>query len=130
MRVTNENVPVAPLLMEDRQVHEVGNGKHRSTRAPVPSTRVEKLNEIGMNIAPLKPLPNSTSDTEEPLWFAPAYQHLQRTNLGPAWTQLVEKWAKHKCVKFWKMEKVHMSALILVLKQNLFLLGTACKRKA
>ncbi|KAJ2936118.1 hypothetical protein H1R20_g979, partial [Candolleomyces eurysporus] len=85
--------------------HDVGNGIRRSTRAPVPSTRLEKLNEIGTNIAPAKPPTNTTSNNKEPSWFAPAYQHFQRANLGPVWVNLVEKWAEYERVKYWKSGK-------------------------
>ncbi|KAJ2925515.1 hypothetical protein H1R20_g11579, partial [Candolleomyces eurysporus] len=120
--VTNENVPPAPAPAGNAPQHapakdsgdgdpsvsplcDVGDGIHRSNRAPVPSTRLEKLNEIGTNIAPPKPPTNTTPDTKEPAWFAPAYQHLQRANLGPAWIDLVEKWAKYERLRYWKSGK-------------------------
>lgn len=78
----------------------------RSTRAPIPSTRLERQNEIGTNIIPPRPPVDVTSVVEEPAWFAPAYDHLKNNALGTIWTDLVEKWAEYERAKGWTFVKV------------------------
>ncbi|RXW14547.1 hypothetical protein EST38_g11302 [Candolleomyces aberdarensis] len=81
------------------------NGTRRSRRAPVPSTRIDKLNAIGTNVIPPKPAIIPVSGTEEPFWFAPAYEYLKKSTLGVAWVELVENWAEYERVKGWKSGK-------------------------
>ncbi|RXW12708.1 hypothetical protein EST38_g13148 [Candolleomyces aberdarensis] len=84
---------------------DMENGTRRSRRAPVPSTRLDKLNEIGTNIIPPKPPVNTLSNNEEPPWFAPAYNYLKQSTLGVGWTSLVERWAHYERIKGWKSGK-------------------------
>ncbi|KAJ2914680.1 hypothetical protein MD484_g5746, partial [Candolleomyces efflorescens] len=81
------------------------NTSRRSRRAPVPSTRLEKLNEIGTNVVPPKPPIVPVSETDEPSWFAPAYKYLKENALGVAWVELVEKWAEYERSQGWKSGK-------------------------
>jgi hypothetical protein len=85
----------------------------RSSRAHVPTTRLDRQNEIGINIVPPKPPVDevSMSNIEEPAWFAPAYNHLKNNALGPMWTDLVEKWAEYERAKGWKSAKVRFFSL-------------------
>ncbi|KAJ2932248.1 hypothetical protein H1R20_g4856, partial [Candolleomyces eurysporus] len=114
----NENVPLVPTLethappkdfsasdLIRSPFHDAGNSIRRSSRAPVPSTRLEKLNEIGTNIALPRPPVDQTADNEEPTWFAPALAHLKRTDLGASWIILLEKWAEHEYSRGWKSGK-------------------------
>ncbi|KAJ2927456.1 hypothetical protein H1R20_g9638, partial [Candolleomyces eurysporus] len=86
-------------------LRDVDDTVRRSSRAPVPSTRLDRQNEIGTNIVPLKPPVDAASIIEEPSWFAPAYDHLKNNALGPLWTDLVEKWAEYERAKGWKSAK-------------------------
>ncbi|KAJ2926544.1 hypothetical protein H1R20_g10550, partial [Candolleomyces eurysporus] len=117
----NENVPPVPTLETHAPAkdfgasdlirspfHDAGNAGNsirRSTRAPVPSTRLEKLNEISTNTTLPRPLVDQTADNEEPTWFAPALAHLKRTDLGAGWIILLEKWVEYERSRGWKSGK-------------------------
>lgn len=90
---------VAPPLAMDDTIR-------RSSRVPVPSTRLDRQNEIGTNIIPPNPPVDVGSVIEEPSWFAPAYNHLKNNALGPMWANLVEKWAEYERAKGWKSGRV------------------------
>jgi hypothetical protein len=94
---------------------DLEKGTRRSRRAPVPSTRLDKLNEIGTNIVPPKPPANTLSTIEEPLWFAPAYDYLKQSALGDPWIHLVERWAQHERAKGWKSGKVRTYSFSLLI---------------
>ncbi|KAJ2919076.1 hypothetical protein MD484_g1361, partial [Candolleomyces efflorescens] len=106
---TDENTPPAPpnthnqhhATLGDPPTQELQNGIRRSNRPPAPSTRVDKLNEIGTNIVPPKRL-TEDSDAQEPIWFQPSREYLMKIDLGPLWSGLVEKWAEYECAKGWK----------------------------
>jgi hypothetical protein len=115
LHVPNNNMPAFDpglLKTSDHQqqdrapFQDVDYDIRRSGRAPVPSTRLEKLNEIGDNIPPSRPPPDTHGEPEEPAWFAPAYKHLKNSSLGPEWDTLVEKWAGYERMKGWKSGKV------------------------
>jgi hypothetical protein len=109
-QVPNPGVDFNQAQADRTPFNDLDNGIRRSNRAPVPSTRLDKLNEIGDNIAPPKPPIDPLAPPVKPTWFDPAYEHLKRSNLGEAWTRLVEKWAEHEHVKGWKAGKVRIIA--------------------
>ncbi|RXW13409.1 hypothetical protein EST38_g12446 [Candolleomyces aberdarensis] len=113
---TNENTPPSPKNSLDNRDYtratstqtpfqSLDNGIRRSRRAPVPSTHLDRQNEIGTNIVPPKPPADTISVVEEPAWFAPAYQYLKNGALGHVWIDLVEKWAEYERLKGWKSAK-------------------------
>jgi hypothetical protein len=93
---------------------DLENGVRRSNRAPVPSTRLDKLNEIGDNIVTQKPSMVALGSNEEPAWFAPAHEHLKRDSLGAGWSGLIAKWAEYERFMGWKSAKVRISVSSLL----------------
>lgn len=95
-----------PILPPPVPTPAQGDHVRRSNRAPIPTTRLDRQNEIGTNIVPPKPPVDATAVIEEPLWFAPAYDYLKNNALGTMWVDLVEKWAEYERAKTWKTAKV------------------------
>ncbi|RXW15646.1 hypothetical protein EST38_g10204 [Candolleomyces aberdarensis] len=94
-----------PILLLPVPTPSQDDRVRRSNRAPIPTTRLDRQNEIGTNIVPPKPLVDATAVIEEPLWFAPAYDYLKNNTLGTMWVDLVEKWAEYERAKAWKTGK-------------------------
>ncbi|KAJ2924243.1 hypothetical protein H1R20_g12850, partial [Candolleomyces eurysporus] len=114
LHVSNNSTPAFNIdivkatdqIQQDRApFQDLDNGIRRSSRAPVPSTRLEKLNKIGDNILPPRPPPGAIGEPEEPSWFAPTYKYLKNSSLGQEWDSLVEKWAGYEQMKGWKSGK-------------------------
>lgn len=106
------------------EAHQEGeNSTRRSRRAPVPSTRTDKLNEIGTNVLPPKAPIVPLSDVEEPSWFAPAYEYLKQSALGVVRLDIVEKWAKNERARGWKSGKVRYGIALSFVWTNWALLG-------
>ncbi|RXW17172.1 hypothetical protein EST38_g8681 [Candolleomyces aberdarensis] len=113
---TNENMPPSRTNSSDNRDHtmttstqtpfqNLDNSIRRSSRVPVPSTRLDRQNEIGTTIVRPKPSVDTLSIAEEPAWFAPAYNYLKNDALGRTWIDLVAKWAEYERLKGWKSGK-------------------------
>ncbi|KAJ3525220.1 hypothetical protein NMY22_g10666 [Coprinellus aureogranulatus] len=87
-------IPNIPVSTVDSQLdRSTANATRRSARAPVPSTRAEKLNEIGQNVVTVPVAVSTTEDTGPPDWFDPACKFLRADGrLGQEWDQLVDMW--------------------------------------
>ncbi|KAJ2936868.1 hypothetical protein H1R20_g222, partial [Candolleomyces eurysporus] len=64
----------------------------RSGRAPAPSTRREKQNEIGTNV--VRPPISQPDPQRHRAWFAPAVVHVKEMELGEEFDAMQEKWEK------------------------------------
>ncbi|KAF8867802.1 hypothetical protein BD779DRAFT_1685291 [Infundibulicybe gibba] len=68
----------------------------RSGRPLMPSTRMEKLNEIGTDVGKESrlPRPKDSAPTEPPEWMDEAKKYLSGLSLGEDWVSCIEAWVK------------------------------------
>ncbi|KAF6745137.1 hypothetical protein DFP72DRAFT_1077736 [Ephemerocybe angulata] len=75
---------------------ESENGRRRSNRPAVPSTRLELRQQIGTNVIRPSVSNKVTEDDNDspPDWFNNAVSDLLKDDLGKDWSDLVQKWTK------------------------------------
>ena len=93
LQVNSNAQPLAatslPANKEAAEPQVPGERSSRSGRRIIPSTRLEKMNEIGSNVKEnIRPVPSGPSSE----WVTPAKEHLLQLNLGEGWKSCVNAW--------------------------------------